>query len=319
MPAAGYSLDYISVGGFVGQGLRAKGEFPFKLAAAVLQSQRYLRARQAQVLLGTGGYVCAAPVVAAYLLGIPVALLALDAMPSRAVRSLSRLAKAVFSGFPEAGQYLPPRTNTIFTGNPIRPEIVEASKAEGQKEFGLEADRKTILVSGGSQGAHSLNLAFLQALDILAAQGSMEKIQAIFQTGARDHAAAAQRMASRRYLVRVLPYIEKMPLALAAADLVIGRSGSGVSEILARGLPSVLVPYPFAASRHQDFNAQSLKSAGAAWVIEDRDLSGERLARAIEDILGDRDRYLAMSRAARSLARPGAAREIAQRLKELVR
>jgi UDP-N-acetylglucosamine--N-acetylmuramyl-(pentapeptide) pyrophosphoryl-undecaprenol N-acetylglucosamine transferase len=314
LPETDYAVRYVSAKGFLGKRKSAQLLSPAYLAGGVVQSFFYMSKKRPDVILGTGGYVSAPPVIAAWLLGIPVALLALDVMPSKTVRLLSRFADVIYSGFPECAEYLSKKSTVIFTGNPIRAEIGGIPRDKGIEKFGLKGNRETILVFGGSQGAHSINRAVLGSLEYLKKSGRLDGIQIIFQTGKNDYEMVLK--ATGEYLpdVKVLAYIDDMPLALAAADLVISRSGSAVSETLACGLPSILIPYPYAASNHQEYNARSLEKAGAAEVIMDRDLNGQILSEKISAILFDEKKYRQLSDSSKSLARRNAARDIAQKL-----
>ncbi len=266
------------------------------------------------MVLGTGGYVSVPPVMAAWILRIPIALLALDVMPSQAVRFLARFAEEIYGGFPECSSYLDKSSQVIFTGNPIRPEIGNIPREKGIKRFDLDGNKKTILVFGGSQGAHSINVSMLEALKMLNQNGKLRDLQVIFQTGKKDQEQISENVKQYPAGIKVLAYIDQMPYALAAADLVISRSGAGVSETLACGLPSILVPYPYAASNHQEYNARSLEQAGAAIMILDKDLNEQILADGIIGILFSQERYNQMIIASKSLARPDAARLIAKNL-----
>lgn len=317
VPGRGYPLDFISIGGFLGRGAADRARFPFLMALSIVQSLGHLRLRKPEAVLGTGGYVCAPPVLAARLLGIPAYLLALDAMPSKAVRMLARHARRVFAGFPECADHFGQPEKVVYTGNPLRGDLNRHSREEGLGEFGLDPGKKTILVYGGSQGARSINLNVAGAIS---AQGSKwSGIQFIFQTGKQDYDLVRSKVAGTPARAIVMPYIEKMALAFAASDLVISRSGSTVSEILACGLPSILVPYPHAASNHQEHNARSLEKSGAAEVILDRELDGDRLAGSVDRIMNDKAAYHDMMKAARKMARPGAARDIARTMIESAR
>ncbi len=317
VPERGYPIDYISIGGLLGKGPAERMRFPMMMALSIAQSIGHMRRNRPEVVLGTGGYVCAPPVLAAWLLRIPTALLALDVMPSKAVRLLSRFVDQIYGGFRECSEHISRREKVVFTGNPIRREITLVSREEGIKEFGLDGNKRTILVFGGSQGAHSINLAMVEAMQLMVDSGAARDIQVIHQTGKGDYQQVRDRVEQRCLPVKTMAYIEKMPQALAASDLVVSRSGASVSETLARGLPSILVPYPHAASNHQEINARSLERAGAAEVILDGRLDGRILADRIGSILSDRERYHRMCQAARILARPNAAGEIAQRLLEM--
>jgi len=317
LPGSGYSLKFISIGGFLGKSAGRKIFFPLSFFTATLQSLFYMISERPDAVLGTGGYVSAPPVLAAWMLRIPVSLLALDVMPSKAVRFLSRFAREIYGGFPECSQYLSKNAKVIFTGNPIRREMGNISNEQGIREFGLESGKKTILVFGGSQGAHSINLAVLDSLPHLDQAGHLRDIQIIFQTGPKDLGLVTEKCQGSKTMIKVLAYIDKMPSAMAAADLVISRSGAGVSETLACGLPSILIPFPYAASNHQEYNARSLEKAGAAEMILDAELNGQVLSRKITEILFNREKHSQMAKAAGALARPGAAREIAGKIFKL--
>ncbi len=266
------------------------------------------------MVLGTGGYVSAPPVMAAWILRIPISLLALDVLPSQAVRFLARFAEEIYGGFPDCSSHLDKSSRVIFTGNPIRPEIGNIPREKGIERFDLDGNKKTILIFGGSQGAHSINVSMLEALKRLDQNGKLKDLQVIFQTGENDQGQVSEKVRQYPAGIKVLAYIDQMPYALATADLVISRSGAGVSETLACGLPSILVPLPYAASNHQEYNARSLEQAGAAMMILDKDVNGKILADSITGILFNRERYNMMTIASRSLARPGAADKIADNI-----
>jgi len=317
VPERGYQIRYIAIRGFLGKGLAEKLQFPFYMAWATVQSLLLFLGHRPDAVLGTGGYVSAPPVLAAGILGIPVGLLALDAMPSQAVRTMARFAREIYAGFPECADHIKPRDKVAFTGNPLREDLGRHTKAEGRLEFGLSPDKQTVLVFGGSQGAHSINMAMAKA--IAAQGGRWSGLQFIFQTGKNDFETVNIMLASSPVTTVVLPYIEKMALAFAASDLVVSRSGSTVSEILACGLPSILVPFPHAASNHQEHNARSLERAGAAMVILDRELNERTLAQAIDEILSNDSVRLQISERSQNIARPEAQQYIAQRLLKLIR
>jgi UDP-N-acetylglucosamine--N-acetylmuramyl-(pentapeptide) pyrophosphoryl-undecaprenol N-acetylglucosamine transferase len=256
-------------------------------------------------------------VLAAWLLRVPVGLLALDALPSKAVRLLAGCATEIYSGFLECADFLAPKHKVFFTGNPVRGEIGAASRSDGAKAFGLDPGMKTVLLFGGSRGAHSLNQAITAALKANSRDARWQALQFIIQTGKEDLESVRTELNGSPIKRTVLPYIDNMHQAYAAADLVVSRSGSGVSEMLACGLPALLVPFPHAASNHQEYNARSLEKAGAAVVILNANLTGQILAEAIEKILFDAARLDNMGKAAKALARPDAARDIAKRLIQL--
>ena len=319
VPGRGYWIRYIAIAGFLGKSRVKQALFPLQFLVSLVQSIFHIVAFRPDAVLGTGGYVSAPPVLAAWLLRIPVGLLALDAMPSKAVRLLAGCASEIYSGFLECADFLKPKHKVFFTGNPLRGEIGAASRPDGAKAFKLDPVRKTVLLFGGSQGARSLNQALLDVLTAKQSDQRWQNVQFIIQTGKRDHDDIKKKLSSLPYNMTMLPYIDDMPLAYAAADLVVSRSGAGVSEVLACGLPAILVPYPHAASNHQEYNARSLEQAGAAVMILDANLSGQILAETIEKTLFDPARLERMGKAAKVLARPGAAADITQRLINLAK
>jgi UDP-N-acetylglucosamine--N-acetylmuramyl-(pentapeptide) pyrophosphoryl-undecaprenol N-acetylglucosamine transferase len=295
------------------------GFFYSLLCASVgfIQSTFILACNRPHVIVGTGGYASGPVVVAARLLGIPVILIEPNSVPGRAIMMLSRYADEIALGFKETVKYFARGTNLRVTGVPIRDSLIDCDRSEALRRFDLACDRKTIFVFGGSRGASSINKAVIEAAEALETRSDL---QFLIQTGAHDYRHVADRAADLGMPCRVFPYIEDMGLAYAVSDLVVCRAGAGaVAEITACGLPAILVPYPYATARHQESNARLLAESGAAFVIHDRDLSGDVLARTIVSILDDPDQLGTMSRNSRSLGRPGAASEIASRLVELAR
>jgi UDP-N-acetylglucosamine--N-acetylmuramyl-(pentapeptide) pyrophosphoryl-undecaprenol N-acetylglucosamine transferase len=218
---------------------------------------------------------------------------------------------------------LPGRTRVERTGNPIRSEIAAVAArrdvltAEARRAFGLDADRVTVLVVGGSLGALRIDRAVAGALP---AMRDRADLQLLVATGPAHEAIVAGAVdPSAALRVRVVPFIDRMDLALAVADLAVSRAGAGVAEIAACGLPSVLVPYPHATERHQEANAREVADAGAALVLSDAELTSARLAACILELVDDPDRRDRMASAALAWARPDAARRVADLVEEVVR
>jgi UDP-N-acetylglucosamine--N-acetylmuramyl-(pentapeptide) pyrophosphoryl-undecaprenol N-acetylglucosamine transferase len=318
VPAAGYRIRHIGIRGFLGKPSLDQALFPARFGVALSQSLWHLSDDRPDAVLGTGGYVCAPPVAAAWLLGIPAGMTALDVLPSRAIRLLAPLASQIYGGFPECADFIADRSKVVFTGNPLRPDIGTVAKRAGLETFGLSPDRRTVLVFGGSQGAHSLNRATAEALRMKQDDPRWQSLQFIIQTGQRDCENVRESLQGSRVKAVVLPVIDAMAHALAAADLAVCRSGSSVSELLACGLPSILVPFPHAAGNHQEYNARSLERRGAARLLLDRDLDGATLAREIDRLAFDHETLGAMAAAARQASRPQAATEIAHHLLSLI-
>jgi UDP-N-acetylglucosamine--N-acetylmuramyl-(pentapeptide) pyrophosphoryl-undecaprenol N-acetylglucosamine transferase len=319
----GLPFAAISTGGLRGLAPWTVAGHLFKMAAGFVQSLGAVRSFSPDVALVTGGYVCAPVAAAVWLRRVPLLVLLPDLEPGLAVRALSRLAKRVSISFPEVARYFD--SNKVVTaGYPVRAEFFAADKAEGRKgslrrAFGLEEGLKTVTVFGGSRGARSINLALSHCLESLL---RLEPIcQVIHISGSldarqvRENRGRLPERLQNRY--RVYHYLhEEMPAALAAADLAVARAGAAtLGEFPALGLPSILVPYPY-AGQHQDLNADYLVSRGAAVKIADAEL-GEKLLPTVQEILSDEESLARMSERARALARPDAAQRIAEELRQL--
>jgi len=281
------------------------------LARSQFEALAILRRFRPHVLVATGGYVSAGVVPAARLLRIPVVLHESDAVGGRTTRSLARFAAAVTVGF-ERSLDAYPAGKTHFTGQPLRPDITAPDRAAGREAFGLLPDARTLLVTGGSHGARRLNEATVAALPELLANGS---VQVLHVAGEVDHARTSESVAGLdvgRARYHLVPYLDNMGHALAAADLIVCRAGAGtIAEVAARQVPAIVVPYPHAAA-HQEANVQPLLDAGAAIVVRDAELSGKRLSELVKGLLADESGRRRMAEAAAALARPDAADAIAE-------
>ena len=311
MTRAGLSYQSIAAGGLHGVGVIAQLRNACKLIAGTFQAGRLIGQGRPDVMLTTGGFVAAPVAVACWLRRVPIVLYLPDVEPGQAVKFVARLATTLAVTMPESRAYFPGR-NVIVTGYPTRAAVRQADRAAAIRRFALDPDRATILVTGGSQGARSLNRTITANLAVL-----LVKVQIIHLSGTLDAADAQARRDAlsadlkRRYHVFEYVHAHDMGLALAAADLVISRAGASVlGEYPMFGLPSILAPYPY-MWRYQKVNAQALAAHGAAIMLEDATLN-DTLVPTIDQVLGDAARLTAMRRAARSLARPDAGRALAQ-------
>lgn len=282
---------------------------------------RLFRTFRPRLVVGTGGYASGPAGLWALLCGVPLALQEQNSYPGLTTRWLSRRARQVHLGFPEAERYLRPGPRTrIFTlGNPIRPPEPAPDRAAARRAFGLDPEGVVVLVVGGSQGARALNQALLGALERIAA-GTLPAppagVQLLWATGPA-HIDAVRRRLEPLGLgwVHAIGYIHDMPRALAGADLAVSRAGAmATAELLAWGIPALLVPLPTAAANHQVHNAHALADAGAAVFLAEPDATPERLWQELRALLVDDARRAAMAARARERARPDAARQIAREL-----
>jgi UDP-N-acetylglucosamine--N-acetylmuramyl-(pentapeptide) pyrophosphoryl-undecaprenol N-acetylglucosamine transferase len=292
-----------------GYGLRRatfarKAAAPFVLTAAVVRAAQILSEFRPDVVLGTGGYASAAVVVASLVFRIPRVLQEQNSVPGLVNRRLARHADLVLLGYEASRAWLPAGTRSLVVGNPLR-RMPMPARTEAADFFRLDAARPVVLIVGGSRGAHSLNLAGADAAARLAAS---QGVQFVILSGAADRVEVERRVSDVAERVRVLDYLDEMHFAYALSDLAVARSGaSSVFELALFGVPSVFVPYPFAADAHQERNAEPLVRAGGALVVRDAELTGERLAHEIGSLLAAPERRRAMAEAMRAWSAPEAA------------
>lgn len=317
VPKAGIPFARIDLQGFkrslspvnLVRGARALG--------GVVKAMAVVRRFRPDAAVGTGGYVCGPILLAASLLGVPSLIQEQNVVPGITNRLLARFVSCVALGTREAAASFPAE-KSVFTGNPIRAEVLRARRADGVRAFGLDPKAKTVLVSGGSRGARSINRAMIGALAYYAGRPGVQILHATGRAGYEETVEGLERAgvdvrAAGNLFVE--PYLYDMPLALACADAAVFRAGAiSIAELTARGVPSVLVPYPYAAANHQEYNARAAEAAGAAHVVLDRELTPERLIEALDALLRDGAARGRMARAARRLGRPRAADEIADRI-----
>lgn len=289
--------------------------FWFAWRASLAGARRFLREQHVRGVLGLGGYAAGPAVHAAHTLGIHCGILNPDAIPGRANRYLASRVDFVALQWDESRRHLPPRAPCETLGCPIRAAFSGASAEAGRALFGLSAEKRTLLVTGASQGARTINEALTRLWPTFAARHP--DWQLLHLTGREDEAATRAAYAGAQVDARVMAFTHDMPQALAAADLVIARAGaSTLAELTALGRASILLPYPFHKDRHQHANAQVLVDAGAARLVEDTRSGAQNAAALLPalEALCDSRALAAMSDAARRIGRGDAAAAIARRL-----
>jgi UDP-N-acetylglucosamine--N-acetylmuramyl-(pentapeptide) pyrophosphoryl-undecaprenol N-acetylglucosamine transferase len=298
---------------------------PGRLLAAVRQARTLLRTEGVRVVVSFGGYV-GLPLALAARGRVPLLLHEQNARPGVANRRTARSARHVAVSFPSSAERFPAPERCRFIGNPVQEHLRDLDRAARRtaaaRRLGLDPERATVLVFGGSQGARSINRAVAEAAIAWRAMGA----QLLQLTGPRgmDDALEAWRWAgedpqSDDSPVRLVAYLDDMSDAYATADVVVCRAGAtSIAELSVLGLPSVLVPYPHATADHQRFNAAALAAAGAAVVIADEELEASGLASTVAELLADPVRRATMGRAARAWARPDAAEGMAALILEVV-
>jgi UDP-N-acetylglucosamine--N-acetylmuramyl-(pentapeptide) pyrophosphoryl-undecaprenol N-acetylglucosamine transferase len=306
----GFAWEAVSSRALKGEGLLSRGRTLLGVPGTVLAARARLKKLNPHLVLGMGGHSSGPAGVAAWLLGIPLALHEQNAIPGATNRYLSRLAAKIFVSFPGSRDFFP-RGRSLWTGNPIRPEFFEPGPPRADSPF-------TVMITGGSQGARALNMAVLAALPLLA--GLEDRLAFLHLTGEADREAVAAGYREHGFAAEVAAFTPEVAAWMRRAHLLVCRAGaSTLAELAALGRAAILVPYPFAANNHQEFNARFLTAAGAAEIILNKDFTGEAFAGKINQFLTDPEPLANMEAASRQLARPDAAREIVAGCVELIR
>lgn len=298
---AGYDLRTIDVEGIKGRGVRALMKGFYQIPQSMLQSRRIMKQFQPQMVIGVGGYASGPAVLAAYFMRIPTAIAEQNAVPGITNRILGKVAKLIFVTYARTAELFA-HSKVLVSGNPVRAAFMDVHKLPKEvKEFWR------LLVFGGSQGAQAINKSMVEMLPRL----QNMKISVLHQTGARD--VESVRKAYERYGIKaeVTPFIVDMAAAYRQADLIICRAGAtSLAEITAAGKVPILIPFPWATNDHQTKNAQAMADAGAAMMIRENDLSGERLFEAVENLLSDTKKLAIMEENSARLGNTNAAATI---------
>lgn len=285
-------------------------------AAGLWKARRILKEFKPDVVIGTGGYVCGPILLAAALSHIPTMIQEQNVIPGITNKILNRVVDRVALGYEEAKARFPRPEKCVYTGNPIRREILLTKRQESREKLGIAPEAFMVLIAGGSRGARTINTAMIgvhrhfadsEGLCLYHVTGVDEFKRIRNELGLVDEKGRFGRGS------RIVNYQKDMPTALAAADLVIYRAGAiGLAELAARGLPSILVPYPYAAEDHQTYNARVFVAAGAAKMIEDRYLTAGELIQDITNLKEDPEFLKTMSKSSETLGKIHAGEEIAR-------
>jgi len=308
VPAAGFELKRISIGALNRVGITQKLATLSRLPVVTAACTPFVHS--ASAVFSMGGYVAGPPVMAALLRRVPVVVMEPNAVPGFTNRVIGRFVYRALLSFPETARFFP-GGRTDLTGLPVREEFFRiVTKPRGPV--------LQVLVTGGSQGSRTLNRAARESWPSFRKAGIPMRI--VHQSGAAEFDALREAFGQSGLEGEVVPFISDMPAAFAAADLVVSRSGAGaVSELAAAGKPSILVPFPFAADDHQTRNAEAMERGGAAGLVRDADMNGEKLVSLIRELSGAPGRLESMAEAARKFAHPGAARKAADILEQVAR
>lgn len=298
IPKAGYRMHEIRASGFPSKisvkMFRALADFRAGRKACI----ELIRTYKPDAVIGTGGYVCSPLVSAAAAMKVPVILHEQNAFPGRSNRLMSRKAEAVCTGFPGMERYFKTAKRVEYTGNPIRSVFGTIGRKECREKLGFGPDEFVVLAMGGSLGSRTINRAVTGLFDHM----SKEKLRVILSAGKQQYKEIKEEMAGKDSLVEIFEYIDETHVYMEAADLIICRAGAiTCAEVAAVGVPSVMIPYPFAAGDHQSYNARAFSEAGAGVTVTDTELTAERLSREIGKFLVDREIGIRMGNKAKQL------------------
>jgi UDP-N-acetylglucosamine--N-acetylmuramyl-(pentapeptide) pyrophosphoryl-undecaprenol N-acetylglucosamine transferase len=313
VPARGFPIEYVEVSGFQGAGLGSKLKLLLQLPKSVLRSMSLIKQHQFRACFSLGGYVAGPPVIASILKKVPLVVMEPNAMPGLVNRVFGRYAKKALLSFEAARSHFA-QSAVEISGLPVRDEFFRIESKQRGPVF-------QVFVTGGSQGSQTINRAIRELWPLLAADPSL-RIKILHQCGRREEESLREAFGDSEFAGRfeyeLTAFVDDMPAAFAAADLIICRAGAGtISELMAAGRASILIPYPYAADDHQTRNAQAMLASGAGLMLTDKECTGEALFRLISNLAGDAAALGRMATCARALSRPGAAARAADILEEM--
>jgi len=307
IPQLGYKFRTIWIDGFSRKFKMSNFLLPLKIVVSVLQSLRLLLSYKPQVVVGTGGYVAGPVCAAAVMTRTPIVLQEHNSYPGVMTRMFAPFAREIHIAFESSKRYFRVRRNLLLTGSPVR-RMPKLSREEGLKHFGLSAERRTLLVTGGSLGAVRLNSAVLDVVDDLIGRN----YQLIWQTGSADFERVRESQRTHPDRIGSEKFVEKMEYAYAAADIAVCRGGATtVAELIYFGVPSLIVPFPYAAANHQVENARALVESGAAVMVEESEIR-ERFRNELLGLIDNPGRLAEMRSRLNALSHDDAADAIAK-------
>lgn len=317
VPAAGYQLELISAAGIRGKGNLNQIKGSLMMLYGYSQSRKILKSFQPDLVLGVGGYASLPTVLAARGMQIPRFIHEQNAIPGMTNKFLAKFVDQVFITLEESAKFFP-KQNTLLTGNPLRRQILEqaTASAEDEPRIGGQGNFR-LLIFGGSQGAHAINMAMLTALPFL--ERFCGKLEITHQTGENDAAEVAETYRRHGFKAAAKPFIDDMASAYKRADLVICRAGATtIAEVTACGKPCLFIPFPHAVDDHQRRNAEALLKKEACYMLLEHELTGERLAGMIRELLDDPDTLRRTGKLAFSMARLDAAKIIVDEMMKTI-
>ncbi len=313
VPKAGYKIKSVWISGFHRRFTLKNILFPLKLVTSIVQSFGIVSSFKPQVMVSCGGYAAGPVGWVAGKRGVKVVIQEQNSFPGVTNRMLAKFASRIFTAFKEAAKYLP-SDKIVESGNPTRNTLDKVEKKVGLNSFNFDDSKPVLMVLGGSGGARSINEAVKENLD------KLSDLQVIWQCGSRYIDALMKEVdLENNKNIRLTAFIDNMPEAYAAADLIVSRAGaSSCSEFMMTGKPSVLIPSPNVAGDHQTQNAQSMVDAGASELLKDAD-AVNALPELVHSLIKNQEKLKEMNKAALRLAKPDAAKMIAKEILELAK
>lgn len=313
VPKAGYKIKSVWISGFHRRLTLKNMLFPLKLVTSIVQSFGIVSSFKPQVMVSCGGYAAGPVGWVAGKRGVKVVIQEQNSFPGVTNRMLAKFASRIFTAFKEAAKYLP-SDKIVESGNPTRNTLDKVEKKVGLNSFNFDDSKPVLMVLGGSGGARSINEAVKENLD------KLSDLQVIWQCGSRYIDALMKEVdLENNKNIRLTAFIDNMPEAYAAADLIVSRAGaSSCSEFMMTGKPSVLIPSPNVAGDHQTQNAQSMVDAGASELLKDAD-AVNALPELVHSLIKNQEKLKEMNKAALRLAKPDAAKMIAKEILELAK
>lgn len=282
---------------------------------SIRQAKKILSDFQPDIVIGTGGYVSGAVVYAAAKMGIPTIIHEQNSVPGVTNKFLSRYVDRIALSFKDAAPFFP-ENKSVLVGNPRAQEVADTKKSDILKTFGLDPEKKTVLIFGGSQGALKIN----QAVSVFLSEYIPSSYQVLYASGERYYEEILNKINPEIQNISAQPYIKNMAEVMASSDLLVGRAGAtSIAEFTALGLPAVLVPSPYVTNDHQTKNAMSLVHAGAAKMIADNELTGESLSQTINEIMDDEELQKQMCRASKEQGIPDASKRLYDVVNQIIK
>jgi UDP-N-acetylglucosamine--N-acetylmuramyl-(pentapeptide) pyrophosphoryl-undecaprenol N-acetylglucosamine transferase len=317
IPREGYPIKFVRAEGLVGVSLKKKLRAAVKIFLSIADSYKILRTLRPDMVIGVGGYASGAVTLCAFFMSVPTMVLEQNSMPGLTNKILGKFVDVICITYQESMSFFP-KSKTYFTGNPVRMNVIRGNRESAFRLFSLDRDFFTIFVFGGSSGAKSINSAVVNSLNYL--HDLRDKIQFLHQTGLKDFENVRDAYRKSGFRGMVAPFIHQMGEAYAVADVVVSRAGATtLAEMTALGKAAILVPFPYAAGEHQELNARKLVDIGAAKMIPDRELKGETLAKAIQELYTNEALRNDMQRHSRSVGRPDASAKVVDIAMSLVK